>query len=135
MRHQRFKLLYDGDCPFCRREIEWLRRLDRGGCLAFEDIAAVDFDPSLYGRTLDDLMGAMHGVLPDGRLTTGVEIFRQAYAAVGLGWLVAPTGWPILRPMFDALYRLFARNRVALGRSFGRKCDMQRCSIHLTPKR
>jgi predicted DCC family thiol-disulfide oxidoreductase YuxK len=25
----RFTLLYDGDCPFCRREVEWLRRRDR----------------------------------------------------------------------------------------------------------
>lgn len=125
----RFKLLYDGACPFCRTEVGWLRRLDRRGCLALEDIAAPDFDPSQYGRTLDELMGAMHGVFPDGRQTTGVETFRQAYRAIGLGWLVAPTGWPMLQPIFDLLYRLFARYRVSLGQRFGRPCAAGRCAV------
>lgn len=126
---KRFTLLYDGECPFCLKEIGWLRWLDRRGLLAFEDIAAPGFDAARYGRTQDELMGSMHGVLPDGRLTTGVETFRQAYGAVGLGWLFAPTGWPVLRPLFDRLYKLFARYRVALGRSLGRNCDTQRCSV------
>jgi predicted DCC family thiol-disulfide oxidoreductase YuxK len=56
-------------------------------------------------------------------------VFREAYAAVGLGWLVAPTGWPILRPLFDVGYRWFARNRVRLGRIFGRRCEDGRCAI------
>ena len=30
----------------------------------------------------------------------GMAVFRLAYRAVGLGWLVAPTGWPLLRPLF-----------------------------------
>lgn len=125
----RFKVLYDGECPFCSAEARWLRRLDRCGRLALEDIAAPGFEPGKYGRTLHDLMGAMHGVFPDGRMTTGVETFRQAYRAVGLGWLIAPTGWPVLRPVFDLLYKLFARYRVQLGRQFGRACGTDRCAI------
>ncbi|MBM4072708.1 MAG: DUF393 domain-containing protein [Planctomycetes bacterium] len=125
----RFKLLYDGECPLCRREIAWLRRLDRRNALCFEDIAAPGFDAAVYGRSQAELMGAMHGVFPDGRLTVGVETFRQAYGALGFGWLVAPTTWPGLRPLCDLLYRLFASYRVALGRSFGRNCDSQHCSV------
>jgi hypothetical protein len=48
-------------------------------------------------------MGVMHGVFPDGRIVRKVEAFRQAYRAVGLGWLLAPTGWPLLRQVFDGL--------------------------------
>jgi predicted DCC family thiol-disulfide oxidoreductase YuxK len=58
-----------------------------------------------------------------------VETFRQAYRAVGLGWVLAPTGWPLLRPAFDALYRIFARHRVRMGRVFGRPCAGDRCSL------
>ena len=47
----RFTLLYDGECPFCRREVEWLRRRDREGHLALEDIADPGFDPAQYGLT------------------------------------------------------------------------------------
>jgi predicted DCC family thiol-disulfide oxidoreductase YuxK len=125
-----FRLLYDGECPFCRLEVRWLRALDRRrGRLALTDIAAAGFDPAAYGRTLADLAGSLHGVFPDGRQTTGVETFRQAYRAVGLGWVLAPTRWPALRPLTDALYQLFARHRVRLGRLAGRGCAGGRCAI------
>lgn len=124
----RFKVLYDGECPFCRLEARWMAALDRSGRLALEDIAAPDFDPGRYGTTLPTLMGTLHGVFPDGRQTRGLETFREAYRALGLGWVIAPTGWPVLRPAFDALYKGFARNRVALGRLFGRSCT-DRCSL------
>jgi predicted DCC family thiol-disulfide oxidoreductase YuxK len=112
-------VLYDGDCPLCSREIRWLERLDRGrGQIGFEDIASSGFDPSLYGRSQADLMARIHGALPDGTVIEGMEVFRRAYAAVGLGWILAPTAWPGLRRLADAGYRWFARNRLRLtGRS------------------
>ncbi len=123
----RFKLLYDGECPFCRREMHWLQRRDRQGHLAFEDVTAPDFDPARYGTTREELLGVIHGVFPDGRVVRKLEVFRQAYRAVGLGWLVAPTGWPVFGWVFDRLYVLFARYRVPLGRMFGRSCDSGIC--------
>lgn len=124
-----FKILFDGKCPFCRVEARWLAYLNRSGRLALEDIAADDFDASRYDSTLRELMGTLHGVFPDGRKTRGMETFRQAYRAVGMGWLLAPTGWPLLRPVFDGLYTLFARHRVRLGSVFGRSCDEDRCAV------
>jgi predicted DCC family thiol-disulfide oxidoreductase YuxK len=124
----RFKVLFDGECPFCRLEVRWLQRWDRHGHLAFEDVTAPDFDPTQYQTTREDLLGVIHGVFPDGRIVRKVEVFRQAYRAIGLGWLIAPTGWPVLRWIFDGLYVLFARNRVSLGRLFGRSCDLGSCS-------
>jgi predicted DCC family thiol-disulfide oxidoreductase YuxK len=123
-----FKLLFDGDCPYCRLEIRWLQRWNRKGRLVFEDIASESFDPSAYGLTADEVMAFIHGVFPDGRILTGMEVFRQAYGAVGIGWVLAPTGWPLLRPIFDRFYVWFARNRVTLGRVFGRTCDQNACA-------
>jgi predicted DCC family thiol-disulfide oxidoreductase YuxK len=125
-----FKVLYDGECPFCRLEARWLGHLGRSGRLLLEDIAEPNFDPTRYNATLPDLMGSLHGVFPDGRKTEGMETFRQAYRAVGLGWLLAPTGWPVLRGLFDFLYTMFARYRVKLGRLFGRpSCEGDRCAL------
>ena len=109
------ELLYDGACPLCSREVAALRRLDRGrGRVRFADIAGPGFEPARYGRSRAELAARIHGALPDGGVLAGMEVFRRAYAAVGLGWLLAPTRWPILRPLSDAAYRWFARNRLRL---------------------
>jgi predicted DCC family thiol-disulfide oxidoreductase YuxK len=126
----KFKLLYDGECPMCRREVAWLRGRNREGALAFEDISAPDFDAARYGKTQAELMEVMHGVFPDGRIVTKVATFREAYRLVGLGWLIAPTGWPVLRGLADWGYERFARNRIAIGKFFGgRDCENGRCEM------
>lgn len=123
----RFRILIDGECPLCRHEARLLQRLDRGrGLLALTDIAAPGFDAASIGRTFEDVMGSIHGVTEDGRVVSGMEVFRRAYGAVGLGWVLAPTGWPVLRPIFDRMYRWFAANRLRFtGR--GGVCADGRC--------
>jgi len=125
----RFKLLFDGGCPLCRREVSFLQRRNRHGWLAVEDIAAPGFDPSVYGVAREELMASIHGVFPDGRLVKKVAVFREAYRAIGLGWLVAPTAWPGLRWLSDRGYDWFARNRLRIGKLFGRKCVQGVCAL------
>ena len=78
-------------------------------------------------------MGVIHGVFPDGRLIQRVFVFREAYRAVGLGWVLAPTAWPGLHWLADLGYEWFARNRMAIGKLFGRPCDSETC-INPRPK-
>ena len=125
----RFKILYDGECPLCRREVRFLQSRNRRGHLAFEDITAPGFDPTVYHKTPYELMGAIHGVFPDGRVINKVAVFREAYRAVGLGWLLAPTGWPGLRWCANKFYEWFAPRRIAIGRIFGRNCETGTCAI------
>ena len=117
MSETQITVLYDGECPLCSRELAMLKRIDRGrGRLGAIDIAAEGFDASRYGRDWETLMGRIHGVLPDGSVIEGVEVFRRAYAAVGRGWVLRWTRWrPFVRPV-DAAYRWFARNRLGLTR-------------------
>lgn len=123
-----FRIYYDGLCPICRHEAAFLRRLDRGrGRLNLIDFTHPDFDPSQVGVTHEALMGSIHGLLPDGRLVTGMEVFRRAYGTLGLGWLWAPTGWPVLKPIFDWMYRVFAWYRPRFSRA-GR-CESDRCAV------
>ena len=129
MNDWRFKLLYDGECPLCRREARWLQSRNRHGHLAFEDITGPGFDPAIYHTTQEELMGVIHGVFPDGRIVKKVAAFREAYRVVGLGWLLAPTGWPGLRWLSDRGYELFARYRMPIGRLFGRHCDSGNCIV------
>jgi predicted DCC family thiol-disulfide oxidoreductase YuxK len=122
MHDGQFKLLYDGQCPFCRREIEWLKGRDRDGRLIAEDISTPEFRAESYGLTQDAVEQVIHGVLPDGRIVRRVEALREAYRTVGLGWLAAPTAWPVVSWFADRAYGVFARNRVTLGNLLGRSC-------------
>ena len=47
-------------------------------------------------------MGTIHGILPDGRVVTNVEVFRRLYEAVGLGWVYAATKVEPVRKAADA---------------------------------
>ncbi len=112
-------LLYDAACPVCSLEMDHLRERNRDALLVFIDISAPHFDPTPYGVTLAAMNAEIHGVLPDGSMLRGVQVLRLAYAAVGLGWVLSPTGWAPLRPLFDVGYRVFARHRQAISRVSG----------------
>ena len=97
------RVLYDGDCPLCVREIDMLRRRDaarsasRPAAISFVDIAAPTYRAEdNAGLSFETAMGTIHGILPDGRVITGVAVFRELYAAVGLGWLFALTRLPVV---------------------------------------
>ena len=120
------EVFFDGDCPLCRREINWLRKRDRQHKVRFTDIAADDFDPLPLGKSHSDLMARIHGRLPSGEWIEGVEVFRRLYSAVGFGWLVAPTRLPGIRGTLDLGYRVFARYRLRLT---GR-CSAESCGPH-----
>lgn len=120
--HYPLTLLFDGACPFCRLEMEQLARRDALKRLVFVDIAAPGFDLDWFagdsGVTLADLNRLIHAVRPDGSLVAGVEVFRLAYGAVGLGPLWAPTALPLIKPLVDRGYAAFARNRYAISSLF-----------------
>src|SRR5690349_8132901 len=109
-------LLYDANCPVCALEMDHLRARNDAGRLAFVDISAPGFDPAPYGASLDAMDAEIHALCADGRVIHGVEVLRLAYAAVGLGWVLRPTGWPPLRALSDVGYRLFARHRRRISR-------------------
>ncbi len=116
MPNETFEVFYDGDCPLCMKEIRMLQWMDRNNNkIVFTDIAASDFDAvEATGKTHDELMAEIYGRLPSGQLVTGMEVFRQLYGAVGLGFLFAPTAWPVVAPAFDKAYQYFAKNRLRL---------------------
>jgi predicted DCC family thiol-disulfide oxidoreductase YuxK len=123
-----FTMFYDGACPLCSREAKLLMKRDTKGRIRFISTASADFDPAKYGISTDPGR-LIHGMMADGTIVRGVEVFRQVYSELGLGWLLAPTGWPVLKQVFDLLYLLFAKNRIRIGKLFGRKCDEGSCEV------
>jgi predicted DCC family thiol-disulfide oxidoreductase YuxK len=111
-------LLYDGACPVCNLEMDNLKARNTEGLLRFVDISVPQFDATPYGASITDMNALIHALRPDGSLVVGVEVFRLAYSAVGLGHVTVATGWPLLRPLADAAYAVFARNRYGFSKAF-----------------
>lgn len=123
-----FTIFVDGACPICSREAKLLMKRDKNKRIRFVDTSETGFDAAKFGISTDPNR-VIHGLMKDGTIVYGVEVFRQVYKELGLGWLLAPTAWPILKPIFDACYLVFAKNRIAIGRFFGRSCDTQNCKV------
>ncbi len=123
------RLLYDERCPFCSLEVRFLQRWNKRGRLSVEDISDPAFDATRYGLTDHEVHAILHAVNDDGTVVRRMDAVRAAYDAVGLGWVMAPTTWPLLRRLSDAAYELFARHRVRVGRVFGGTCPDDTCSL------
>jgi len=127
-RESQVAIFYDSLCPACRIEIQWLKRLDRKNQVAFIDITKPSFDPSLYGRTLEQFIGSIHGRNRNGEIIHGMPVFREVYAALGWGWLYRWTSLPLIRPLIDLLYAIFAKIRPKFS-GFDSNCQNSRCQI------
>ena len=124
-------LLYDGGCPLCVREVTFLRRKDREQSIRFIDIDAQDYSPEDWsGISYRKAMARIHAIQADGTVRTDVAVFREAYRLIGLGWLYAPTRWPVIGPVVDVLYGIWARYRLKITKraSLDQLCQA-RCSL------
>lgn len=112
----KIKLLYDGACPLCVREVHFLQKRDAGrGLIAFVDIAADDYNPEENGGVdFETAMGRIHAVLPDGSLVKNIEVFRRVYEILGMGWVYAITKLPIIGAIADFIYGIWADWRLTL---------------------
>jgi predicted DCC family thiol-disulfide oxidoreductase YuxK len=112
----KIKLLYDGECPLCLREVNFLKKRDAGrGLIVFVDIASDRYNPQEHGGiSFEAAMGRIHALLPDGTILQNLEVFRQVYDRLGMGWVYAATRLPVIGSIADRLYGIWADWRLAL---------------------
>jgi len=125
----KINLLYDGDCPLCLREVNFLQKKDAGrGLVKLTDIADIDYRPEENGGVdFEAAMGRIHAVRADGTVVKNVAVFQEVYDALGIGWMYAPTKWPIIGPLVNKIYDLWADKRLAMtGRASLAKVIAQR---------
>ena len=112
----KIELLYDGECPLCVREVNFLTKKDAGrGIVKFVDIADPSYDPQEHGGIdFATAMGTIHAILADGTIIKNVEVFRQVYENLGMGWVYAITKVPVVGAIADWLYGVWANWRLAI---------------------
>ena len=110
------RMLFDGECALCKREVAFLRGRDEGaGRIDFVDIAAPDYDPAAnQGLSYEAAMEEIHAILPDGTVVRGIEVFRRLYEEVGLGFVYAATKNEAVERAANRVYGFWARFRMQL---------------------
>lgn len=68
-------MLFDGDCPLCRREVAHYQRLDRQQRVEWIDINQCDDLLADFGMDYRAAMERLHVIDRDGRLVSGVRAF------------------------------------------------------------
>jgi predicted DCC family thiol-disulfide oxidoreductase YuxK len=109
-------VLYDGECGFCDRLVQWLLRHDRKGILSYAPLQGETAKPFVSGD-VDTMVFVERG---DDGATRVYERSRGVFRILRrLGGIWRVISWLRVLPRFvtDAGYRLIARNRI---RWFGR---------------
>lgn len=108
----RHLVLWDGDCGFCRRSVEWLAAQDKRGALEFKPYQSVDLAPSLA----ESCSHAVHVIKADG------EVIRAGRAMMFCGLYTRFSGWariamwPIFLPFIEIGYKFIASHRMLVSK-------------------
>tara|TARA_Y100001968_G_C19368639_1_gene723916 strand:+ start:423 stop:824 length:402 start_codon:yes stop_codon:yes gene_type:complete len=132
MNTAKLTIFFDGGCPLCKREVDFLQSRNQMNYLKFVDINSSDFARDLsYGVTYKQAMERIHALKSDGSLIKDIEVFQEAYNLIGLGWIYAPTKLPIINKIVDILYGIWAKYRlkITFRPSLDKLCQEKDCGL------
>ena len=121
--------LFDGGCPLCLRETNFLKSRDTFRNIQFIDINSKDYNPKFFNEiTYADAMLNLHGILENGEIIKGLDVLAYSYELIGLGWVYYPLKIKFLSPLLRLVYRYWAKYRLQItGRSNSEKLCTSQC--------
>lgn len=122
-------IFYDGCCPLCVAEVKELAALDSNGNLAFDNLQDPTFAERWPGVDTEDANRIIMGVLANGNVIRGLDLTHHAWSFVGKGYRTAWLRWPIIKPIADMGYRLFAKHRYKISAWITGQPRCEACSI------
>ena len=131
MNTAKITIFFDGDCPLCKREVDFLDSRNQKGFLGFIDINSSDFSSGKYGITYKQAMERIHALKSDGSVIKDIKVFQEAYNLIGLGWIYAPTKLPILDKFSSFIYGIWAKYRLKMTfrPSIEKLCGERGCKV------
>ena len=107
--------LFDGACPLCKRETNFLKSKDILNKIRFVDISSQDYKPTSFsGISYSEAMSNLHGILANGDVIKGLDVLALSYELIGLGWIYYPLKIKFLSPVLRFVYRYWAKYRLKI---------------------
>tara|TARA_B100000614_G_C14347553_1_gene411561 strand:- start:290 stop:688 length:399 start_codon:yes stop_codon:yes gene_type:complete len=124
-------IFFDGGCPLCKREVDFMSSRNQKGFLRFIDINSSDFSFDKYGITYKQAMERIHALKSNGSVIRDVNVFQEAYSLIGLGWIYAPTKLPVIDKIIALIYGVWAKYRlkITLRPPIEKLCAERDCKI------
>ena len=121
--------LFDGGCPLCLRETNFLKSKDELNKIDFVDINNVNYKPNLFKDiSYAEAMSNLHGILENGNIIKGLDVLAYSYELIGLGWVYYPLKIEFLAPVLRLFYKFWAKYRLKItGRSNIEKLCTSEC--------
>jgi predicted DCC family thiol-disulfide oxidoreductase YuxK len=117
-------IIFDGQCPFCQKQIARIRARDPRNIFEYTPRQTPGLDQRFPILTQGDFNTGMRLIRPDGTIAVGAdavyEIARQLPAYRAAAWLYRV---PVLKQIFRGLYAWVAKNRYKLAEKSGQVCD------------
>ena len=127
---KRLIFLFDGGCPLCLRETNFLKSKDELNKIDFVDINNVNYNPILFKDiSYAEAMSNLHGILENGNIIKGLDVLAYSYELIGLGWVYYPLKIEFLAPVLRLFYKYWAKYRLKItGRSNIEKLCTSECN-------
>ncbi len=121
--------LFDGGCPLCLRETNFLKSKDELNKIDFVDINNINYNPSLFKDiSYSEAMSNLHGILENGNIIKGLDVLAYSYELIGLGWVYYPLKIEFFAPVLRLFYKYWAKYRLKItGRSNIEKLCTSEC--------
>tara|TARA_B100000674_G_scaffold391306_1_gene335300 strand:+ start:94 stop:492 length:399 start_codon:yes stop_codon:yes gene_type:complete len=122
--------LYDGGCPLCKRETNFLKSRDYNSNILFVDINDKDYEPIKFEKiSYEKAMRNLHGILNDGQIIKGLDVLAYSYQIIGMGWVYYPIKIPYISSLLKKIYSVWAKYRLQItGRNNINKLCSDKCN-------
>lgn len=104
-------IFYDSQCPLCLAEMQQLKAYDNDNRIHLVSLHAEDFHlhyPHIDREKADQIL---HGMQDNGEMLYGLDVTCSAWTLVGKYKWLKVLRWPLVQPVADIVYLVFARYR------------------------
>lgn len=109
--------------------MQQLKYVDHAARIRLVDLHADDLSETYPHINKDKAMQRLHGQLDNGEMLYGLDVTYHAWSLVGKHRWLAILRWPLIKPIADLCYRIFARHRNRIASLITGKTHCNQCVV------